>query len=444
MNFGMIGAIGGAGAGLQQQGAFLQKQEEADLETNRQKGFQDWLMKKREEYAVAAEGRAENTAIRTEGRTDKRSEEKADRDFSRAQREAPVRRDIKVADDQATARGKSAVARETLDSDAEVTRRLAEAKETPSEKALREATADSHTATAEYTRGAKTALAATAGGGKMTGVDKDQLDNLQKQAEYLQKRIDTRRDGGNWLAKPPAADDEAGQAQWKEQRGMESQLAALSLQQQQLVARYSPGQGADPLGKRGAPGAGGGKPADADRTAILQAEYRKAAQAASTLTDPEQRKRAELDRDSVREEMRRLGIRAEEAPAAPVATPVSAPAAMVGGAAAPAAAAPPAPPAAPAVAPAQAEPGTAKAALQELTGDPLEELGQRVDSTRRELRDAAAKPPGLAAGGPAREQYQQKVAALRERLRTLEKQYQVGVSVAPGLSTTAARTYAKP
>jgi hypothetical protein len=147
MNFGMIGAIGGAGAGLQEQGKFLEREEEAAAADTRNRSLQDWLMRKREEYAIAGEQRAEtrtiageqrgeDRTIRTEQRTDERGEKQKDRDYDRLGREAEGRRGVKVADKKAEKQAEYDVDGANTDTIKKTARAKAEGGETDADRAV--------------------------------------------------------------------------------------------------------------------------------------------------------------------------------------------------------------------------------------------------------------------------------------------------------------------
>jgi len=129
--FGMIGALGGAGAALGKEADYLYKEDEKAADDNRARSLQSWLMAKRDEYAIASEKRAEVRDVAKEERGEKREVAKEDRaavrretekdnDNARYIREAEGRRNVVVEDDKAKARAKSAVAAETLDTDVKV------------------------------------------------------------------------------------------------------------------------------------------------------------------------------------------------------------------------------------------------------------------------------------------------------------------------------------
>jgi hypothetical protein len=256
MNYGMIGAIGGAGAGFAQQGKFLEKEEHADAQAGREKNLQAWLMQKREEFAIAAEGRAETRAVasedrgeartvRTEDRTDQRTEKKADRDFERAQREAPVRRTIKAEDTKSDHRAKSDATAETLQQDAVAVSTLAEAKETDAEKDLRHSTADYYSGRNEA--GGKT------GASKLSPEDAAELKSIQADLREKRSIIDKARADGSWNDDAPLPG----------QKKIQSELIAMQKRERELIAASRAARGAapgaDPLKQR-APGAGGAAP----------------------------------------------------------------------------------------------------------------------------------------------------------------------------------------
>lgn len=400
MSMGMIGAIGGAGNAFIKEGDHLYKEEERNSEVNRQKGFQDWLMKRRQEFQVEDEARAEARDIRKEGRTDARNEQQKDRDFDRTQREAPARRGIKSEDTKAETRAKSDAAAETADQDAGTKRKLTEAGQTEAQRNLQNAQADYY-----RERGDTSSKV----GDKLSGADSEETRSLREAIKDKRKMIDQGRVDGTWN------DAELTPGQKK----LQAELVALEKRQRAVLegARESKGGGAaaapkaDPLGLRkpapggAAPGArqsAAPAPGDADRENILRSEHRRASQRAATATDPDERRRAELDRDSVAMEMQRLGFKPEGA--GPAATPVAAggmigaplAAAKVPPAAAPApAAAAPAAPAAPA--------GTPKGALDNLLG-------------AAKGGDAAPAAAGPAGGGQgAAPDYRSKVDALKAK-----------------------------
>ena len=111
-SFGMMGALAGFGGALVNQGERLGKQEDADLQMERDKKLQSWLLQAREEYAVKAEGRAEERAIASEGRADTRTIAGEQRGMTNRAAErgaivdetvanAPRLRDVKAADRKA-------------------------------------------------------------------------------------------------------------------------------------------------------------------------------------------------------------------------------------------------------------------------------------------------------------------------------------------------------
>lgn len=373
MNLGMIGAIGGAGAGLQQESKFLERQDEADAATARQKDFQGWLLQQQQQYEV-----------QREQRTDRRAEEQKDRDFRRVQNEAPTRRDIKVEDEKASARGKSTVAAETVDTDAGVKQKLTDAGISTPDKGLKKAQADYYNDRGD------------AAVGKLDPADAAELKGVQARAGKLQETIDkAMAEPGGW---DPATNP--GQKQ------LQSNLAALRLRERTILQKYRPeGEAADPLGIRGKQPAAGGapkpaprpsgmlsQPGDADRAMILNQEMRKARERVASAKSQEERARAEGDVAALEREMRAAGVQVQAGAPAPAAPPR---------------------PAAPAAAPVAAAAPV----------DPTEALGRELDASRAELKDMRGKAPGLKAGAAAREQYAAKLQSLREKVRQQERRY---------------------
>lgn len=394
MGMGMIGAIGGIGKGLNQESEYLAKQDDANADVARKKDLQGWLMQQQEQYQ-----------IRTEQRTDVRAEQQKDRDFSRTQTEAPVRRDIKVGDEKASAKGKSDVAAETADQDAAVAAKQAVAKETPSDKAVKEGHAG-------YYKKAGDALEAKADA-KLDPTDAAELKGVQGSITEKQKLIDKQMaEPGGWdPAKNPG------------QKALQSQLVGLQLRERTILQKARGGDGAtpaaDPLGLRKQPGGGaapaapaasgasapkkGGmlqQPGDADQRAIYEGEYRKAQQALAAAKTPDEQGRAQTDITSLTREMQRLGI---QPPGAAAPTVAATPPAM------------PAPP----------RPAATPVAAVAAPADPTEAMGQELDASRAAYKALTepSKRPGLAAGVPVREEYAAKVQTLRDKIRMQERRY---------------------
>jgi hypothetical protein len=380
MGLGMIGAIGGLGAGLTDESKYLAKQDEADAEVTRKKDYEGWLLQQQQQYQIA-----------TENRTDARAEQQKDRDFSRLQTEAPARRDIKVEDEKAAARGKSAVAAETVETDAAVTQKLTNAKKTPEEREKEAASAEYYRANAEYTRGAKSDAAEAKKGAsyRMSPGDEQEFNALSKQIEKKAEIIDKARGGENGSVWDPAKNP--GQKQ------LQAELAALQLRQRTILQRYRSDSGAasDPLGLRGKNGGAGQDepPPQPGMIGNFKGDPAQAAALVADIKDPQERANAQAAFDA---QMKSSG---GKLPAFGTPAPAPAPAP-----AAPAAAAPAAP------------------------VSPTEALGRELDASRGELRALLdGKRPGLAAGMKAREEYAAKVESLRAKVRDQEKRYAAAV-----------------
>lgn len=408
MSLGMIGAIGGLGKGLSEESAFLAREDAAAAESQRQKDYQGWLLKTQQEYEVQREQRAEDRTIRTEQRTDVRNEQQKDRDFERTQNEAPVRRGIKVEDEKATARGKSEVAGETLETDANVASTMAEAKQTKADKALKGAQAEFYGQKGDSL------------GTKLDPVDATELKGIQSRAGKLEDAITKAKADGSWSGTP-------------EQKQLQSQLVALQLRERQIIQKYRSAEGGgapDPLGLRkpvaGGTGGGGAAPApaprkggmisqqpgDTDRAAILTQEMRQARERLAGAKTDDERRRAQGDIDALTREMRAAGVAVPDAGAAPAQ------------AAAPAAPQPAAPAVAAAPRPAAPAPAAAPAAPAE-PASPAESIGRELDASRAEFKafTEPSKRPGLKAGVAAREEYARKVETLKAKIREQEKRY---------------------
>jgi hypothetical protein len=389
MSFGMIGAIGGAGVAAGKEADFLYKEDEKAADDTRQRSLQDWLMSKREQYQIASEGRAETRQIaqedrgeqrtvRTEDRASTRRETEKDKDFQRTQDEAPVRRKIKAEDTTSDITTKVDAAYSVKDKAAELAASDAQAKETPSTKALHEAQADYYSGRNE--------AAANNGAAKLDPADSAELKAVQANLKEKQTLIDRGRADGSW-------NDEA---LTPGQKKLQADLVAMRKREQAIIAanrRTASAATPDPLNLRG--GSGGAttriasKPGDADQAAILQAEFRKASARAQSATDPDEKQRAELDRDSVAMEMKRLGIQPSAAPAG----------SMIGGGPAPVPAAAPAAPGK--TAPAAAAPaGSARAQLEALTGGsaPAGSTGNTPAAGGSDRKAAVEKLKAKAAG----------------------------------------------
>lgn len=197
----------------------------------------------------------------------------------------------------------------------------------------------------ESAAGAKDATATKVGVERMSEIDKAAFGNINKQREQINSAMTKAQAESTWDAASPGA------------KTLTTKLAALSLQESQLQARYGDGGGSkpDPLGMRSPasrPAAGGGITSGGKQgqIEILDQEWGKAQSAlalpgasADSLT------RARADLDSLTKEYSRLGVNksAAGAPVAaaggiPAAPARAQPAAVPATVATPAAAAPPA------------------------------------------------------------------------------------------------------
>lgn len=359
MNMGMIGALGGLGTSLTNQSAFLAKAEEEERaegrdirkETRadvRQRNFQDWLLKKQQEYKIEDETRAERREIDREGRTDTREEARKDRDYDRTIKEAPGRATATATSNSIIHDAKSGDAARTADQDAGVKKKLTEAGQTDSARDLQGAQAD-------YYRQRPT------GSEKLSGADSEEIKGLRSAIADRRKMIDQGRIDGTW------DDEKLTPAQRKIQTQLiadEKRLRTVLQSARGSDAAPSGGAGADPLNLRkpAAPAApsssskpgmvgGGTLPkgvADSDMTAIYQQEYRKAQSALASAKTPEERARAEGDIAALQREAKAKNVVLEGGGAPAAATTVAAPAPQpLATAKAPAAPAAPAQPARP-------------------------------------------------------------------------------------------------
>lgn len=399
MSMGMIGMIGGVGAGLEKQGAFLQKQEEEDAAAARSKTLEEWRLKKKQEYDIAAEERGEQRTVRAEERTDQRGEKQKDRDFDRTQREAPVRRDIKVGDKKAEKQADYDVEGANTGTIRNVERAKAEGKETPADKAVKDAHAGYYTASGEA---ATTKADGKAGAAKLDPADAKELADVQASVKEKRSMIDKGRVDGSWN------DDALSPGKKKVQAELvaeQKRMNAILARNRSSAAPATP----DPLGLRP-----GGAPsfqndpkgsASTDRAAILQQEYRKAQTALTSAILPEEKQRAQGDISALEKEAKSLKV--SLGGAAPAAAP-----SMVGPATQPVASAAAAPlstakmpPAGTAAAPAQ--PGTAQAAVQELAGKdaatggkPTGDYESKAQALKARVAAASAAPAAAPAVDP--------------------------------------------
>ncbi len=373
MGMGMIGAIGGAGQGLVNEGAFLAKEDAANAEMGRKKDYQTWLLQTQEEYAVRTENRA----------------------WKNEQERAPAKRDMAVEDEKAKARGKSAVAAETVDTDVGVKQKLTDAGVSTDDKAVKKATAKLY--------GEK----GDALDGKADPLDLAELKGVQARAGKLEDAITKAKAEGSWSGTP-------------EQKQLQAQLAALQLRERTILQKGRGGDTAmaDPLGVRKTatakpggmigptnPSAPAGRaaskfastPEEMDMTKTYTDLFNKVSSELAEAKTPEERSRATTALADIRRE-----AAAQNVP-------------LPGGAA------PAAPTGAAAAAPKPAPAPRAAAAPM----DPTEALGQELDASRAAYKALTepSKRPGLAAGGKARDDYAATVSSLRDKIRQQERRY---------------------
>lgn len=365
MSFGMIGALAGAGQGLIEQGKYQAKQDEADAQMGREKGLQDYLMAKREQYQIASEGRqetrtvdsenrAEERTVRTEGRTDARHETQADMDYARLQREAEGRRAIKAGDKSADLDAELTTKAAHADDIQTAARAEAVGKETPGDKDVKAAHAKYYGSLGD----AQLEKADKLGNGstRMSAADATELKEVQENIKQTGDLIKKGRADGSWN------DDQLTPGQ----KRLQSDLVVQQKRQQAILSRNrepAPTPGAtntgmpgeptvpttrDPLGIRppspstarstmiGAhphvdlkPGVDNGN--DNSPAGILGNQLRKLQAQLPTTTEPEAKARLQQDINSLVRDAKTQGITLNPtapAPAAPLQPAPAAPAAV--------------------------------------------------------------------------------------------------------------------
>lgn len=335
MGYGMIGALGGFGGGtgiggaMMNEASIMLKEEERKQAMADQKGLEAWRMSTAEGYKIAAEARAEQTAIRADTRAWENEKTRAP---ERADMAASASVKAKNADLEFNTKNRDAIAANA--------KAMKEAQETDAEKEERRARAD------YYSGRTEAALNPRGTGGKLDPMLAEQIKSMDNEIERKAGHIDSARAKGEWSGTP-------------EQKALQAELVALKLRRENLYRQGSPStpersNAEDPIGIRGAAartstpapaGARGGKtplstPEDRDMEAIYRGEYERAKKTAATATDPDVKRRAESDMEAVVRDARRMGV--DVLQAAPTGMVAAAPRA-----AQPAPAAPAAPPAAP-------------------------------------------------------------------------------------------------
>lgn len=446
-SLGMIGAIGGVGAGFSAQAQFLGDEEKANNAATRQQKLEEWRMSTKEQYdirseergdvrevaregrqdtrEVARETRGEERAVRTEGRTDKRAEEQKDRDFTRLQGEAPARRDLKAEDTKSDHRTRSALAAETVDVDAGVKGKLTEAGQTDSGRRLQEAQATEAESRAE-------ALGREVKETPQVKVIREQADKIEADIRKatLGQTFDPKNIPAHAQLKKQLEDlrglQMSARQDAEKRRGAAANAAAKDgPQDAELDALRAKREGKTP----GKPGSSptASKPGDTDMTMIYQQEQRKAREQLAAATTDVERTRAQNDLAAIARDAKRAGVTLDAEPAGSmVKTAAGAP--MTG----PFDAAKVTPPIAPGAAPAKPQTpataggSTAQEALANFIGGKDSQAGlngktpagaaQEADATSAELSELEGKTPSLKDGMAAREQFGATVEKLRAKL----------------------------
>lgn len=334
MKLAIGGMIGGAGQALTNQSAFIGEQEKADAQMGREKNLQGWLMQQREQYAIQSETRAETRAvasedrgeqrtIRTEKRTDTRGEEAKDRDFNRAVKEAPTRREIKSDDKTAELGAELDFNSANVDTIGKVAKSKANNAQSDADVDEKKARTGMYDANAEYTRTEKKSTG---------GRDPLALESLKSINDQIEKDEARLKDGLAQGLIKQTKDPATGKVTYStpEHQELARQLGVLKQRRDDMAAQRSKAPGAsasDPLGRAPAAGGTGMVNGGGSRQDILQQEYTKAhSQLAAAKTDDE-RQRAQnditaLDREAGRDRitLTKPGAAAPAAPVAPAAT----------------------------------------------------------------------------------------------------------------------------
>ena len=231
-----------------------------------------------------------------------------------------------------------------LDTQLKVSKESREGRESNSKIGLQGAQANYY----ESAAGAKDATAAKPIAEKMSEPDKMAFASINKQRETITTAMTKAQAEGSWDENSPGA------------KQLKTKLAALTMQESQLVGKYGDGAGAapDPLGMR-KPAAGGRQSqpvqpgsAKSGQVDILNQEWAKAQSQLASAKTPEEKTRAQGDLTALSREFSNLkasppgaatnmatggAIAAPAAPARTAAPPVAAPVAAAPAAPAPAA-----------------------------------------------------------------------------------------------------------
>lgn len=235
-SFGMMGALGGVGASLQNEASIMQKEEEAVAADARRTKLEQWLMTAREEIAIKAEGRAETRAIASEGRARATKREDDDYAYGKEVERAPEKRARKVEDQNAEAGGKLAFETDNIDQITGNKKAVANASQSDADVRVKDATAKLYGDRGEAT------------GGKLDPITASTLKTLDDQIEKL---------SGKWtdgVLKGEIVKGEDGTLGTPEQRAEFKRLGMLRQQREDLVKSVrspdaQPAAKSDPLGR---------------------------------------------------------------------------------------------------------------------------------------------------------------------------------------------------
>jgi hypothetical protein len=296
MNLIAAGMIGGLGGALENQGKILREDEQRVQAKADRKELESWTLQQRELYQVRAEERAVKADIA-----------KDERGFNNEVQRAPVKREMKVADETASAAGKLKFQDDNLETSTRVKRAEVEAGESESTRKVREAQADYYSGRNEVTANA----AANKGAGKLRPEVKEEVDSLDAEIKASQSEIDKAKLGGTWQGTP-------------EQKAIESRVTAQRLRRRALLQGGGPADApaADPLGMRKSapskppkPGSMASTSEEMDRELILNTEYDKAHKAMEAASDDETRNRARNDIEALEREAKGAKVTLRRGPA---------------------------------------------------------------------------------------------------------------------------------
>lgn len=387
-SFGMMGALGGVGASLQNEAAIMQKEEEANAADARRTKFEQWLMNAREEIAIKAEGRANTESDRRQARDTASARAEDEYKFGKKVERAPQERQIKADDQTSEAATKLAFETENIDTITGNTQAKTEAGRTQAQKREDEAKANYY----------ETLAGDVAANGKrdkkLDPITASTLKTLDDQIEKL---------SGKWtdgVLKGEIVKGPDGQLGTPEQRAEFKRLGIMRQQREDLIKSARGGEAeppakSDPLGRRKSPSAD--VPPQPGMMGAFTDPNDPAIEAAiNDIKDPQERANAKA---ALAEQRGRAAKPAGEKPAA-----------------------------------------SKTAEAPATPADPAEMLGREVDAARAEYKDLTepGKRPGLASGAAAREDYARKVESLKAKLKSAESRYQRAVG-AQGASFSYAR-----